>query len=79
MLALPTPGSFHDHCVVQLLSHDEILRLPLAEREKFSIGGAGPELMRKLLEAHGAPAVLGRDCNSAPESHRLDQSSQPAP
>lgn len=76
MLTIQLPGLFHDHCVVQLLSHDEILKLPEAEREKFTIGAVGPELMRKLIDAYAAPGqaessistghVLGSDCATRP-------------
>lgn len=48
MLNLPD-GQYHDHCAIASNKHSAILKLPAAERAKITIGAAGPELMRKLI------------------------------
>lgn len=50
MLALDD-GLWHDRCVIQTRSVTQILQLPAAERAKITLGAAGPELARKLLDA----------------------------
>lgn len=52
----------HDRCVVHHLTHSEILALPPDERSKITLGAAGPELMRKLMDAYG---VNGKESSDA--------------
>jgi len=54
MLSILAHGQYHDHCVVEMLSHKTILRLLMEERAKITIGAAGVDLMRKLLDAREA-------------------------
>lgn len=48
MLNLPD-GQYHDHCAIARNMQSAILRLPATERAKITIGAAGPDLMRKLM------------------------------
>lgn len=48
MIRHNTLGNYHGECAVQFLG-DEILDLPWEEREKFTIGDVGVDLMKKLL------------------------------
>lgn len=41
---------FHDECAVQKLGEYGVLKLPLDELNKISIGAAGPDLMRKIID-----------------------------
>jgi hypothetical protein len=41
--------AYHDECAVQKLG-ESVLKLPLDELNKISIGAAGPDLMRKIME-----------------------------
>jgi hypothetical protein len=51
MLNLPgRENPAHDVCAVQRLPQTEILMLPASEREKITLGAAGVDLMRRLLE-----------------------------
>jgi len=50
MLNLPD-GPYHDHCAIARNVQSAILKLPAAERDKITLGAAGPELMRKLMDA----------------------------
>jgi hypothetical protein len=53
---LTLPGHLkpaHDRCVVHQMTHDEILALPADERSKITLGAAGIDLMRKLMDAAG--------------------------
>lgn len=47
-------GLHHGECVVTALSHAEVLALPETERAKITIGAAGVDLFRKLLDAQPA-------------------------
>jgi hypothetical protein len=42
---------WHDTCVVKTLTTSQILQLPASEREKITIGAAGVDLMRKLMDS----------------------------
>lgn len=50
MLSLPD-GHYHDACIVARMTHQQILRLPESERDKITLGAAGVDLMRKLMDA----------------------------
>lgn len=41
---------YHDRCLIGRMTLGELMRLPPAERAKITIGAAGPDLMRKLME-----------------------------
>ena len=44
-------GTFmHGYCFAKTRSAQQILSLPLSEREKFTIADVGVEMMRELLE-----------------------------
>jgi LSD1 subclass zinc finger protein len=59
MLNLPD-GAYHDHCAIARNMQSAILKLPAAERNKITIGAAGPELMRKLMEMAHLELVADR-------------------
>lgn len=46
-------GPWHDACVVQTLTHSQILQLPLVERDKITMGALQQdrELTHKLLDS----------------------------
>ena len=44
-------GFHHGRCVVQLLTHEQVLALPSDQRDRLRPDDTGGELMRKLLEA----------------------------
>lgn len=59
MLQLPgRDGYYHGHCVVGLLSRDEILALPHEVSGKLRLGATGPELMRALMDSYRASEGL---------------------
>lgn len=43
---------YHDSCAVEKLG-DYVLKLPAEELDKISIGAAGADLMRKIIETRG--------------------------
>lgn len=43
-------GLMHDHCVVKSMTEDQVLALPADERGKITLGAAGLDLMRKLMQ-----------------------------
>lgn len=50
MLHMPD-GPWHDACVVETHTTSQILQLPASERAKITLGVAGVDLMRKLLDS----------------------------
>jgi hypothetical protein len=44
------PRSCHGSCVVNSMSHEEVLALPPEERQKLRLNETGQELMLKLLD-----------------------------
>jgi hypothetical protein len=58
MLQLPD-GHHHDFCLIARMTLGELLRLPVAERDKITLGAAGPALMRSLLDCRHLQLVKG--------------------
>lgn len=48
--------TLHDECAVQKLGESGVLKLPLEELNKISLGAAGPDLMRKIMLASPSSA-----------------------
>ena len=59
MLKLSDGKHYHDYCLVKRMTLGDLMRLPATERDKITLGAAGPDLMRDLMDGRNLRLVKG--------------------